>query len=428
MNILIISEWGGGLSLGWRMKHEGHKVKMSIHDPKWRNVGTGMIDILDDYNSSLNWADLVICDDGNMGKIAEELRKKGHLVWGGTEFTDKWESDRRLGQDILKQAGMDILPNETFKSVEEAIAFVKSHPSRYVVKPDGKIQDEKALTYVGKDENGTDLIAVLEHYKRYGSKIASFQIQKFVKGIEVACSGFFNGKDFIEPIEVSFEHKKFMDGDIGPATGEMGTSMIWSDKQTRLYRESIERIVPYLVEEGYIGYCDINCIATPEHLYPLEFTTRFGYPTIQLKMETISGDIGELFYEISSGVDHKFPVKSKSSICVVLATPPFPFKSPEVYKKQSEDTLVIFAEGTLPDPSKGIWPLGVRQENNKWLLAGADGGDLIVCGSGDTIDTSRSEAYSRVSSIILPNVMYRTDIGSKTNSQLKDLKDWGWII
>jgi phosphoribosylamine--glycine ligase len=56
-------------------------------------------------------------------------------------------------------------------------------------------------------------------------RIKEFQLQRRIMGVEVVAGAFFNGKDFIHPICVNFEHKKLFPGDIGPSTGEMGTSM-----------------------------------------------------------------------------------------------------------------------------------------------------------------------------------------------------------
>lgn len=413
------------------MQQEGHQVRMSVKKPKLREVGKGFIDVVDDYESSLKWVDFIICDDSGQGGIAEELRSKGFVVWGGTKYTDKWEDDRELGQEVLKEAGMNILPSTDFSSVEQAIAFVKSHPGMYVVKPNGKAEDEKSLVYVGQEENGTDLIAVLESYKKWGSAIKSFQLQKRVNGIEIGISGFFNGKQFVEPIELTFEHKNLFPGPtqqgIGPKTGEMGTSQVWASKKCELYHRSIERVVPYLAEEGYIGYLDINCIVTEEDIYPLEFTCRFGYPTIELWMETIKGDLGELLFELASGVNRDFEVTNKYSIVVVLASPPFPYDVPEVYEKMSEGNEVIFKNGKLPSVGEGIWPEEVKLEDNKWMQTGLYGYPLVVSGSGESIRTARMKAYNRMSQIILPNSFYRVDIGSTTESHIQTLQKWGWI-
>ena len=422
MNILILSEWGGGLAMGLRFKSEGHKVRMWIKDPKYAKVGDGLLDKIDDYKGSLGWADFIVADDAGFGKITEELRAKGHTVWGGTKLTDEWESERVAGQELFKKAGLTIAGHMEFSNADEAIRFVQQHPGRYVVKPDGKVQDEKSLTYVGESEDGSDLIATLEHYKKWGSKISSFEIQKHIDGVEVACSGFFNGHDFVEPIEISFEHKKLMVGDIGPNTGEMGTSMYWTDKNSRLYKETIDKVVPFLRKEGYVGYFDINCIATENELYPLEPTCRFGYPTIMLKMETIQGNLGEQFYEIACGVDIKLSVSNKISVCVCVVMPPFPFKAPEVFQKYSADALV-----QLPKDLSGIYLMGVRLEEGK-LLQTLDDGSVCVCsGGGRSIEEARAKAYHQVDQVLVPNKMYRTDIGAKWYSEISQLASWNWL-
>lgn len=411
----------------WRMKEEGHNVKMWIEKPRYREIGQGLIDIVDSYEKELNWCDFVICDDCGFGKIAEELRKKDYVVWGGTDNTDCWETERGIGQDLMQEAGLTTLPRKEFSNIEEAIKFVQSNPAKYVVKPDGQIQEEKSLTYVGKDESGEDMVNVLEHYKKWGKKISSFELQKKVDGIEVACSAFFNGKDFVLPIEVTFEHKKLMNDNIGPSTGEMGTSMIWSDKHTRLYKETIHKLIPYLQEEGYIGYFDINCIATDKAIYPLEITSRFGYPTNELLMETIKGDLGETYFEIASGANKEVKVSNRAAICVVIATPPFPYDAPEVFKKMSDENMVLFKHDKLPTYKDGIWPLYIKQEDDCWYLTGSYGYSLVVTGQGADIASAIDHVYGRIEGVIIPDMMYRTDIGANTQKNLIQLGKWGWL-
>ena len=101
-----------------------------------------------------------------------------------------------------------------------------------------------------------------------------FQLQRRVSGVEVAVGGFFNGKNFIYPINVNFEHKKLFPGDIGPPTGEMGTAMFWSGP-INYSINTLLKMEPVLASEGYVGYIDLNCIVNNNGIYPLEFTSRF---------------------------------------------------------------------------------------------------------------------------------------------------------
>ena len=58
---------------------------------------------------------------------------------------------------------------------------------------------------------------------------------------------------------------------------------------------------PKLAEEGYVGYIDLNCIVNNNGIYPLEFTRRFGYPTISIQQEGMLTPISDLFWELATG-------------------------------------------------------------------------------------------------------------------------------
>ena len=99
---------------------------------------------------------------------------------------------------------------------------------------------------MGEEEDGRDVVAVLEDYKRaWADKIKEFQLQRRIVGVEVATGAFFNGREFVTPICVNFEHKKLFPGDIGPPTGEMGTSMFWSEPN-KIFTATLEKMAPRL--------------------------------------------------------------------------------------------------------------------------------------------------------------------------------------
>jgi len=105
------------------------------------------------------------------GAKAHQLRQTGKLVVGGTPYTDQLEDDRAFGQQELKKAGVSIIPQENFHSFDEAIAYVRANPNRYVIKPSGEAQNLKQLLFVGEDEDGKDVIQVLEDYQRAGRTV-----------------------------------------------------------------------------------------------------------------------------------------------------------------------------------------------------------------------------------------------------------------
>jgi len=223
MKFLFVTNESLSADLAWQLKKEGHDVKMHCHGQAEKDVGLGFFEKVDEWDSLKDWADVIIFDDIGFGAKAEQLRSEGKFVFGGSTYTDKLELDREFGQSELNSVGVDVLPSWNFTSFDEAIDFVKKNPDRYVLKPSGKAQNEKELLFIGQEGDGKDIIQVLEHYRaNWSKKIKEFQMQKFAEGVEIAVGTFFNGKDFVMPICVNFEHKRLFPNELGPSTGEMG--------------------------------------------------------------------------------------------------------------------------------------------------------------------------------------------------------------
>lgn len=259
--------------LAWTVKKEGHEVKAYIKEKGDADVYNGFIEKVEKWEEWSDWADVIVFDDVEFGEAADRLRRKGKFAVGGSSYSDKLEIDREFGQTELKKYGVNVLPSWNFTNYDEAIAFVRNNPARYVFKPSGNTPSGgKGLLFLGAEEDGKDIIEILEQNKAVWQKKApNFILQKFASGVEVAVGAFFNGKEFIYPINVNFEHKRVFPGDIGPFAGEMGTLMFWSEPNN-LFRATLAKMLPALRESGYVGYIDINCIVNGRGIYPLEWT------------------------------------------------------------------------------------------------------------------------------------------------------------
>ena len=258
--------------LAWQIKKEGHEVKVYIEAEDDKDVYDGFLDKVQNWKEHIDWADVIVFDNVGFGSVVESLRQKGKLVVGGSKYTDMLEEDREFGQNEMKKAGMLTLSHWDFSSFDDAIDFIKSNPGRYVFKPFAAAPNQKGILFVGQEEDGKDLIEILEQNKIiWAKKIKRFQLQKRAVGVEIAVGAFFNGKDFIFPVNINFEHKKLFPGDLGPNVGEMGTLMYWSPPN-EIFTSTLLKMKDQLFKCGYVGYIDINCIANAKGIYPLEFT------------------------------------------------------------------------------------------------------------------------------------------------------------
>ncbi|HEX5612501.1 MAG TPA: hypothetical protein VFX67_07590 [Burkholderiales bacterium] len=422
---LFVSYTGLIADIAWQVVKEGHEAKLSIDDPEEKEIGDGFVPKTADWRKEVDWADVVVFDDVlGMGAMADELRKKGKPVVGGSPYTDRLEDDRGFGQQELKAAGVAILPQESFTSFDDAIAYVTDNPNRYVIKPNGEAANIKRLLFVGEEEDGKDVIKVLGDYKRaWSDKIKEFQLQRRATGIEVATGAFFNGKEFVTPICVNFEHKKLFPGDIGPPTGEMGTSMFWSEPN-KIFNATLKKMEAKLAEERYVGYIDVNCIVNNNGVYPLEFTARFGYPCISIQQEGLLTPIGEMLQKLADGSLTRLRARSGFQLGIRIVVPPFPYRDMETLESTSKDSVILFKT-----PSReGIHIEDVRTADGEWLVTGTSGVALLVCGTGPTMKQAQRMAYNRVKNVMIPHMYYREDIGDRWFEEDSDrLHAWGYL-
>jgi phosphoribosylamine--glycine ligase len=420
---LVVSRWGESLDIAYAISQEGNAVKMYIEDKPSREIGYGFVQKVKDWQKHVDWADVIIFDYTGYGKVCSELRAAGKLVIGGTEYTDKLELDRNFGQDELKRHKIKVLPFKEFFSFQDAIDYVKLNPNAYVIKPMGETSEYKQLLFVGSDDEGLDVIRVLKAYeKSWGDDFGNFQLQRKVKGVEVSVAAFFNGTNFLEPINITFEHKKLFPKELGVSTGEMGSSMFWT-KDSPIFEATLRKFEATLAKHKFVGHIDINCIVNGNGIYPLEFTSRFGYPQIFIQRAGITEPIGHMFYKIASGNTFKFQVKKGFQVGAFLVVPPFPYDDKKTFELFSKDSVIVFKK----DSKEGIHPMHLKNINEEWLITGNTGIALLVTGTALTMRDAQRMMQNRISNIIINNVYYRTDIGDRWLEDSDKLWSWGLL-
>jgi phosphoribosylamine---glycine ligase len=434
---LFVSYEGLIADTAWQVVKEEHEAKLWIQSADGQDIADGFVPKAKDWRKAIDWADVVVFDDvlGGMGAMADELRARGKPVIGGSPYTDRLEEDRAFGQQELKAAGVAIIPQGNFTSFEEAAAYIQANPTRYVLKPSGEAQNEKRLLFVGEEEDGRDVIQVLQDYKQHlADRVKQFQLQRRIVGVEVAVCAFFNGREFLSPICINFEHKKLFPGDIGPSTGEMGTTMFWSEPN-RLFNATLKKMEAKLAQARYAGSIDINCIVNSNGIYPLEFTSRFGYPAISIQQEGLLTPMGELLQGLADGTLNRLRARSGFQVGVQIVVPPFPYRDMQTFESMSKGSAILFKtpsregvhieEVKLVDGAQG--PAQGPAQVPEWRVAGTSGVALVVCGAGPTMKQAQRQAYNRVRNVMIPYMYYRDDIGERWAEDSDRLHAWGYL-
>ena len=420
MKIIIISKDGDIFDLAYRLRQEGNDVKLAIQEKDFAKVGSGFgLTKVKDWRKELPWVGkdgLIIFDQSGFGREQDDLRKAGYSVVGGSEGGDRLEFDRYHAQKIFKKCGMKTVPSRHFNSIDEAIGFVKKNKGRWVVKQNG--HTDKCFSYAGKLLDGSDVIDLLQNYKKFNRKeCSSIDLQERVDGIELGVARYFNGENWVGPIEMNIEHKKLFPGGLGPKTAEMGT-LIWyeGNENSKLFNETLARLKPYLRKIDFRGDIDINCIVNENGAIPLEATPRFGYPAIHAQSVLNISPWGEFLKAIADGNHHAVEWRKEFCVVALIAAPPYPYQLMNC-KYNPQDLKVRFADRVTHQEWNCIHFSEVSRklygDTHEYIISGISGYIMCVTGLGETVRGAMENACRIIDKIVIPRMFYRNDIGMK---------------
>jgi len=433
MTILFISKNGSSLGLVERVKKEGHNAYLYLLDKDSKKTGDGMVSkpsfdgqIMKESGYVIATAtdkllketdpDLVVFDMVKMGRVADYIRGRGIAVLGGCRWADNAELDRGYGYKLMKQVGITVPSTTEFGpgEYEQAISFVKKTKKRYVYKPSGNIDTSHTYVAGGVD----DMVGML---KMWRTDSCEFELQEFVEGVEVSCELWWNGLS-ASIQNITFEEKKFMNGDIGPVVGCAGNVVKMISDKARVVTEGIGKMERLLKKTNYRGPIDLNSIVTSSKLYGLEFTVRFGYDALQSLFELYRGSVTKLLWSIARGTPMKGDFGADYSIAVRLSIPPYPNNIPK--DMIIKDIPVI---GVRRESEKHIWWGDVYKDGNEYKCAGVAGDLLAATARGRDIVECRKRVYRTIDNLIVPQKQYRTDIGERVGRDENNIKRWGWF-
>ena len=423
---------GGYCDLGdmyLRLAREGHDVRVHVSAKESRQTFAGLIERCADWRAELSWIraaggeGIILFEGADRGVVQDELRAEGYNVIGGGAFGDRLEADRDFGRSVLHDAGIATAPLYAFTSFAAGIDHIRGKPGRYVLKPNGT--GAWAMeSYVGQLDDGSDVIDVLASLDNQppGKTPPSYILMDHLQGVEVGVGAFFNGAEFLKPVCIDFEHKRFFTGNLGELTGEMGTLVSWRGGD-RIFDATLAKIAPRLADSGYRGWINLNTIIDARGIWPLEFTARFGYPGFAILSPLQTEGWGPLLRRLCDRSSTRFETRDGFSVGVVLTVPPFPYQSTE---PPSPANLRILFRAPVDDSHLHFCE--VAKLGDRLLTAGIMGQVMVVTGTGDTVPAAQAAAYGRVDRVIIANMRYRTDIGSGYETRDAPLlREWGWL-
>jgi len=246
--------------------------------------------------------------------------------------------------------------------------------------------------------------------RKFGDAGRRVVIEEFLVGEECSIHALVDGSSYLL-FPGAQDHKRALDGDLGPNTGGMGTfsppaKLLTAEMESRIRREILDPFLAGLVKDGirYRGMVFPGLMICADGPKVLEFNCRFGDPETQVLLPRLESDLLDL---LEATIDVRLAKTearwcAQSAVCVVMASGGYPSN---------------YATGKIIEGLDGagelatVFHAGTKRDDGGFITSG--GRVLGVTALADDLASARAGAYNAVGRIHFDGAHFRRDIAVK---------------
>ena len=418
MNILVLGSGGREHAIAWALAKSPKCEKLYVapgnggtagfaQNVKGLSAEDGMA-VLDFVET--NGVDLVVIgpEAPLVAGVADVLRKAGTPVFGPDSQGAQLEGSKTFCKEFMMRNN---LPTADYLSTDDEQAahdYIDKMGAPIVVKADGQAAGEGVIVAMKAEEAEEAIKACFSG--TFGQAGARVLLEECLIGEEASIIALCDGKT-IKPLASSQDHKRALDGDLGPNTGGMGAyspAPVVTDAMWKIIDEKV--LQPFLkgVQKDGLNFRGIiyaGLMITKDGPKILEFNVRFGDPETQAILMRLDSDLVEALCAVADGrlADVELRWSAKPAVCVVMASAGYPGS----YEKGKVISGLDEAEAT----GAVVFHAGTKLKDGKIVTSG--GRVLGVTALGVDVADAVKNAYKAVAKISWEGVQYRKDIAHK---------------
>ena len=362
---------------------------------------------------------VVTPDDPLCLGMADALEHIGVPVFGPSKAAAQIEGSKVFAKGLMRKYDIPTAACEVFDDFEAALAYVDAAPLPIVVKADG-LALGKGVTVAQTREEARSAVRAAMCERVFGESGARLVIEEYLEGPEVSVLSFTDGHTLV-PMVSSMDHKRALDGDLGPNTGGMGTVAPNPWYTPEIAAECMERIflptMRAMNAEGrtFRGCLYFGLMLTKGGPKVIEYNCRFGDPETQVVLPLLDTDLLEIMEATAAGRLAEVDIRWKpgSACCVILASGGYP----KAYKK-GLPISGLEENGQLPGEPAEVFHAGTKLESGRYYTNG--GRVLGVTATASSLEEAVSRAYAAADRISFEGLHRRGDIGARALSAPKD--------
>ncbi len=339
--------------------------------------------------------------------IVDAFRAAGLKIFGPTQAAAQLESSKDFAKQFMARHRIPTAAFGTFTDAATAHAYIDEQGAPIVVKADGLAAGKGVVVAASADEAHAAVDAMLAG-NSMGEAGHRVVIEECLIGEEASFIVMVDGEHVLA-LASSQDHKRLLDGDLGPNTGGMGAyspaPVVTPELHARIMREVIHPTVDGMAADGirFTGFLYAGIMVGADGApRVLEFNCRMGDPETQPILLRLKSDLTTIVEAAVNGKLDQVEAEwdRRTALGVVLAA--------EGYPDAPKRGAVL---GALPPAADDlhVFHAGTVVEDGQTLVSG--GRVLAVTALGDSVRIAQKRAYEAVARIHFDGMQYRRDIG-----------------
>lgn len=347
--------------------------------------------------------------------IVDAFQNAGLKIFGPTQKAAQLETSKIFAKEFMQRHRIPTAAYASFTDPEQAHAYIDRHGAPLVIKADG-LAAGKGVVVAQTTEQAHDAINAMLVEKNLGNAGNEIVIEEYLQGTEVSFIVMTDGTH-VQPLVTSQDHKRLLDGELGPNTGGMGAyspaPFVTPGLHAQIMRNIITPVVNGLKQEGvqYTGFLYAGLmIANDGQAKVLEFNCRMGDPETQPIMLRLKSDLLTLIEYAIDGTLRDIDIEwdRRAALGVVMAAHGYP-ENPRKHDAIHGLTELIAEQEHTGDFH--IFHAGTQTGDDGKTIVTSGGRVLCVTALGENIKIAQQAAYRLTDKIRFDGCQIRHDIG-----------------
>src|SRR5687767_3183906 len=265
--------------------------------------------------------------------IVNVFQTRALPIFGPTREAARIETSKRFAKDLMVKHGIPTARASHHSDAREAKLALSAFSAPVVIKASGLASGKGVVVAQSATEAERAIDAMLSD-RIFGNAGREILIEEFMEGEELSLFVITDGETAI-PLLPARDHKRLLDGDLGPNTGGMGAYAPAALGSPDMVREIMATVIgPTLAamrQQGFPfrGLLYAGLMIASDGPKVVEFNCRFGDPETQALMPLLDSSLLELMSCAAAGSmrDCSPPRwKPLASVATVLAAAGYPDK------------------------------------------------------------------------------------------------------